>query len=202
MTTDLITKIQGVDLENLANRAYSNAKEHGFFKSSNRFQHYLFLVIAELGEALEADRRNKRALPEAFDRAMKEPVSPHEAATPEEIYDHWFEAYIKDTLEDELADAAIIVLSLSGSWLYDENLNAERRYVSSSYLKPNSEYPDLALSLFYLCRAIINTDYHRNITILYWLNRIAASLEIDLFKHIELKMTYNEHRPYLHGKKY
>ena len=37
---------------------------------------------------------------------------------------------------------------------------------------------------------------------LSFLFALASDMGVDLMQHIELKMRYNEERPYLHGKKY
>ena len=62
------------------------------------------LTVSELAEALEADRKNKRADLSAF--FDKEPC---------EIFPfrEKFEVHVKDTFEDELADATIRLLDLS-----------------------------------------------------------------------------------------
>lgn len=200
MTTDLIKRLQNIDLDAMAKRAYENAKRHGFHDVGKTMSHWLCLVICELSEAVEADRHNKRALPEAFDRAMKEPVSPHEAATPEEIYDYWFEAYIKDTLEDELADAAIRLLDLAGS---------KDIMITEAYTKYQSVYKcyfvqtlTFTEKIFIIEQTIAESKFVSISDVLYQIFCLADSLGFDLFEYIEKKMTYNEHRPFKHGKEY
>ena len=201
MTTDLITKLQSVDLDAMAKRTYENAKRHGFHNEYMEIEHWLCLVICELSEAVEADRHNKRALPEAFDRAMKEPVSPHEAASPEEIYDYWFEAYIKDTVEDELADAAIRLLDLAGSM----NVMLNKAYANyhNMYVRNIDEGWRFTEKIFYIEQMIAGRSEFVPISdILYRIYCLADSLGFYLFEYIEWKMTYNEHRPFKHGKEY
>ena len=200
MTTDLITKIQSVDLDAMAKRIYENAKRHGFHNEYMEIEHWLCLVICELSEAVEADRHNKRAIPEAFDRAMKEPVSPHEAASPEEIYDYWFEAYIKDTVEDELADAAIRLLDLAGS----TNVMINKAYTNyqNMYICNFAESWSFTEKIFYIEKMITRSEFVPISDVLYRIYYLADSLGFDLFEYIERKMTYNEHRPFKHGKEY
>jgi hypothetical protein len=45
----------------LRDLAYQTAKDHGFHDGDEGVQHYLCLVIAELAEAVEADRKCQRA---------------------------------------------------------------------------------------------------------------------------------------------
>lgn len=200
MTIDLITKLQSVDLDAMAKRAYVNAKRHGFHNGDMEINHWLCLVICELSEAVEADRYNKRALPEAFYRAMKEPVSPHEAASPEEIYDYWFKAYIKDTVEDELADAAIRLLDLAGSM--DVLINEAYTKYQRVYVCNFAESWSFTEKIFSIEQIIVGSKFVSIPDILYQIYCLADSLGFDLFEYIERKMTYNEHRPFKHGKEY
>ena len=200
MTTDLIAKLQSVDLDAMAKRIYENAKRHGFHNEYMEIEHWLCLVICELSEAVEADRHNKRAIPEAFDRAMKEPVSPHEAASPEEIYDYWFEAYIKDTVEDELADAAIRLLDFAGS--KDFMINKAYSNYKSMYVRKFAKSWSFTEKIFSIEQTIAESKFVSIPDVLYKIYCLADSLGFDLFKYIEWKMTYNEHRPFKHGKEY
>lgn len=112
----------------------------------------LMLVVTELAEACEADRKEKYADLEEFEakaprwitakgcKPMVEPGMTEEEAIKKTAA--LFEEYIKDILEDEIADAIIRLMDLCGK---------------------------------------------RN---------------IDIEKHIELKVAYNITRPYKHGKRY
>ena len=127
-------------LNQLRDEAYKNAVEHGFHDDDNNFSisksvfHALFaqriaLIHSELSEALEADRKERFADLRSFDDSLQP-------------FEDKFKAYIKDTIQDELADTIIRVLDLCG-WL-----------------------------------------------------------EIDIQRHVELKMKYNSERESMHGKKY
>lgn len=92
----------------------------------------LMLIVSELGEALEADRKGTYPLYELFQSEIDEGKPFQEA----------FKNHIEDTLHDELADAVIRICDMCGY------------------------------------------------------------LNIDLEKHIELKMKYNEIREHKHREKY
>ena len=82
-----------VDLNSLATQAHENAVKHGWWEKERNNQHHLMLVIAEIAEAVESDRDNKHArLSEYRDAKDKERA---------------FRRFIKDSVEDELADVAI-----------------------------------------------------------------------------------------------
>lgn len=119
--------------------AYEHAKTSGFWDlpdNDSKFKHMavamkLALVHSEISEALEADRKSKYAHVKLFNENESEVE-----------FKANFEANIKDTFEDELADAAI--------------------------------------RLFDLC----------------------GKLNIDLERHIRMKMRYNRERAFMHGKAY
>ena len=50
-----------VDLNSLATQAHENAVKHGWWEKERNNQHHLMLVIAEIAEAVEADRDKKHA---------------------------------------------------------------------------------------------------------------------------------------------
>lgn len=199
MTAMIINEIKSARLNELAYRAYENAQKHGFHEGNRENEHWLCLVICELSEAVEADRKDRRAKLKAFDLAMREPVSPHEAASPEEIYDYWFEAYIKDSVEDELADAAIRMLDLAGlrCWNLED--------ITSEVLtdKAISDTLGFTAKVYSLERCLMNLNTAMQArAFLEQLFYVADGMGIRLAKYIELKMTYNEHRPFKHGKEY
>lgn len=147
-------------LNELRDKIYKNALAKGFYRDyldimsnidkahkdegsdvasavMDRFMHIAFaqriaLIQSEASEALEADRKNRHA--DLI--SMQEQMQAHGFRTED------FQRYIKDTVEDEIADTIIRLLDLCGM------------------------------------------------------------LDIDIDKHIELKMQYNSSRPYLHGKEY
>lgn len=85
---------------------YQNNKEKGFWDSERNFGELLMLVVSELGEALEAHRKNKISNIERYkEYVLLKPIDSDEIIS--------FEKYIKDTVEDEIADAVIRLLDLS-----------------------------------------------------------------------------------------
>lgn len=185
----------------LRDRAYQTAKAHGFHKGDESVEHYLCLVVTELSEAVEADRKRKRA---NIYRYQVESVTPQAPDHIEKHKDFCFEAFIKDTLEDELADATIRLLDLAGMIELDLSL-------MPSMVRLCDEQTDLSdfqsatftEHIFNILREIVNL--HVSDAILCSLGSICALagyMEIDLAKHIELKMEYNNRRIHKHGKQY
>jgi NTP pyrophosphatase (non-canonical NTP hydrolase) len=121
-------------LNALAEEIYQINKSKGFWDKERNVGEMLMLVTSELGEGMEAHRKGKFADWNTYQEAIKapEPINPKKA----------FEDSIKDSFEDEIADAVIRLFDM------------------------------------------------------------AAGLDIDLEKHIEAKLKYNQSRARFHGKNY
>lgn len=94
----------------LSNAAYSNAYKHGWHTQFQRPEHWLGLIMSEVGEALDADRKDRRAKLDSF-------MGKAPGIFPEDKNDaKWkaaFEKYIKDSVEDELSDVVIRLLDMA-----------------------------------------------------------------------------------------
>ena len=135
------------NLNELAKQFHEKAKAKGFWDEPRETGTLLMLIVSELSEALEADRKwqyakidddefiiDGKTIREDLDLAIKE----NDMVKFEDI----FRTQVKDSFEDEIADVFIRLLDFIGQ---------------------------------------------RN---------------IDIEKHIELKMLYNQTRDYKHGKAY
>jgi len=87
----------------LQKEIHRNAVEKGFYEKPNDFGTDLMLITSELGECLEAHRKNEFADLEEFERLIN---SDDNKMTFEET----FKKHMKDTVQDELADAFIRIL--------------------------------------------------------------------------------------------
>lgn len=128
-------------LNDLVKEVHKTAKDKGFWDEPRETGTLLMLCVSELSEAMEADRKDRYAKLERFEKKQIY-RNPDSDITKERAFIADFEECIKDTFEDELADTIIRILDLCG----DRN--------------------------------------------------------IDIEKHIELKMKYNRSREKMHGKKY
>lgn len=120
------------NLNKLAKQFHEKSKAKGFWDEPKETGTLLMLIVSELSEALESDRKNRYAKLPFLTFDVNSGIDFKEA----------FEDNVKDTFEDELADVFIRLMDYVG------------------YRK------------------------------------------IDIEKHIELKIKYNETRPYKHGKQY
>ena len=188
-----------MNLNELRDKAYQCAVAHGWHEENLSDEHFLCLVISELMEAVEADRKRKHADIQKFNQEMDYYI--HEMKLYGENYDKayrdTFEYYLKDSVEDELADACIRLLDLSGLRGYDLD--------SFDYEGSDTEdYSDKSFteSMFRISVYVTDNFYRNEPFIL--LNEIFTfcnDRNIDIFWHIEQKMKYNELRPYKHNNK-
>lgn len=187
------------NLNSLRDKAYQCAVVHGWHEENLSNEHFLCLVISELMEAVEADRKRKHADIQKFNKEMDYYI--HEMKLYGENYDKayrdTFEYYLKDSVEDELADACIRLLDLSGLRGYDLD--------SFDYEGSDTEdYSNMSFteSMFRICVYVTDNFYRNEPFIL--LNEIFAFCKdrnIDILWHMEQKMKYNELRPYKHNDK-
>lgn len=77
----------------------------------------LMLIVSELGEACEADRKNKHANFKIFGDTYELELSDFAGTFPNRppAYKTAFEAGIKDTFEDEIADTFMRLMDLCGA---------------------------------------------------------------------------------------
>lgn len=89
-------------INQLAQQIHAIAKEKGFYDKPVNVAEKLMLIVTEIAEACEADRKNLYAqnpILDIYDTNL-------------EHFNVRFETYIKDSFEDELADAIIRILDL------------------------------------------------------------------------------------------
>ena len=134
-----------MEIKHLVEKSHRVAKEKGFWETERNKPECLMLIVSELSEGLEALRKDHFA----------------DKAAVDELY--------KDLKVNEFDDEYNI---MSGPWKAGFEAN-----IKSSF---EDEIADVAIRLFDLC----------------------GGMNIDLEKHIELKMKYNSMRGYKHGKKF
>lgn len=190
-----------INLNELRDRAYKTACEHGFHNEELSNEHCFCLIISELMEAVEADRKGKRADRQSF-KSSYEDEEPHDDVN----FKYCFEKYIKDTIPDELSDAVIRLLDLAG--LRGISLESASNDINSEYMDDIAcmysqlSFTEAIYSIF--IKPIVDYNYLPTIVneMIFLIFAFAKHLDIDLLWHINQKMRYNELRPKLNGKKY
>lgn len=182
-----------IDLNKLAKEAHANSVEKDFWEGDPSDQHFLMLVITELSEAIEADRKGIKADVESFKKNMgtytqeDSPIS----------FEHFFKTYIKDSVEDEISDAFIRLLDLAGA----RNLNMNRVNFTNIVSKKKT----FTENIYAIIKDLTNNKYSLEEQVFYCLSqisRLAEILDIPLPWHVEQKMKYNKLREYKHWKNY
>lgn len=94
----------------LQKQVYQIAKDHGFHEVDHEphiIPEKLMLIVSELSEAMEADRRKdfvSQDKTDLFDLCYNDDG---------DFLENQFQNYVKDTFEDELADTVIRILDLA-----------------------------------------------------------------------------------------
>ena len=178
-----------MELNELRDRAYKTACEHGFHEEELRNRHFLILVITELSEAVEADRKGRRCDIVYYKFLSKEHIN----SNSEHLKKLLFNRYVKDSVGDELADAAIRLLDLAGlRGIEIQRIQTmEEAYVS---LFKSMPFPECIYDIVLNITKYGSSSIHCINISLASIFALAESRDIDLIWHIKEKMKYNELR--------
>ncbi len=224
--------------QELKNKAYQNAIEKGFTKKWDDAQQFA-LTISEICESIEADRKGRHAekytyplLPaekmittvitesltkeqlEAGAVAQTTETTSFVPYSEKEIVSRFkliHEAYAKDTVEGEIADAYIRLLTIIGHKKLSISTTDQFLYRESADIKKLLTKCHCTKAMFVmdiLCSCYKISDYGNNNGLEYAIGKALFYLEelfmpkSDLEWHIAEKMKYNSYREPMHGKKY
>lgn len=187
-------------------QAYKTAKEHGFFDHHIDIATQMMLIVTEMAEAVQADRKNNRGFIEDLE-ASKQTMTFEEA----------YKETLEDTVESEFADIAIRILSFLGwensGYVVEFLDNKQIYHLYNIYkYKFRDKTTDVPRGMFtIISNCMRSSDFYfspswiiANILqdVLCQVYALALHLDIDLLLHIRLKMQYNKSREYKHGRKY
>lgn len=177
-----------MNLNELRDKAYKIACEHGFHDEEHNNEHWLMLVITELAEAVEYDRKGLYITALIKKEYMSYQLDGYKPAI--------FDLYIKETVDAELADAFIRLLDFAG--LRGFNLNRVLIHA------PNFKGTFIE-NIFKISSEITYYKYSMEERVnfaLLSIKKICDIMNIDLEWVVKEKMKYNSMREYKHGKKY
>lgn len=182
-----MTQTQLIDL---TKRCYEAAKANGWHEQQRSQNEFILLIQSEMFECFEAYRKNKYAKGHVLNNELASEFFNHK-----EFDKGFFEMYIKDTFEDELADTAIRIFDFMG--FLNETPERFNIAVSNGIFIPSlTQFNVFATSL--LNNSI---DGKKLCYLLEIVLEIAQVHNIDLLRHIELKLQYNKTRGVRHGGK-
>ena len=186
-------------ISDLVSNSYRVARQHGFHDDYHSPAHYMMLVLSEIGEMVEADRKNRRFDMEKYRNAFDSDIV-------------MFEKYVKDTFEDEMADVFIRLCDFCGSLNVLPYTNDVMVDMSDEFAKffGDKSVCEQCFALSSMVLDIERASYDaddsemrkRLGSTLSFIFEMANYHGIDLLWHVDRKMEYNESRPRRHGKAY
>ena len=191
--------MKNIDFNALAKEAYESAKERGFHTEKHTDGHWYMLVVCELAEAVEADRKGRWVENRKEYERLK-------GICDESVHAHLFEIHIKDTVEDELADAVIRLLDYAGMDGVDigkrmnEVFDDEEFEDYKGYETLKKDDRVFTEKVYEIIQTFMFDSYIEFFLIDIF--RLAKGYNVDLMWFIREKMEYNKQRAYLHGKAY
>lgn len=188
---------------------HKNAVNKGFWDEELPPSHYQGMIVSELGEMINAHRAGLITKVD-LDELINE--------TDDEIFKKRFKEEVKNNYEDEGADVVIRALDALANngesemrthlvdtlSQMDKNLRIELEEKDKMETYKELSMPSRA---YYIIRTAGYMDIQYGLVgslchIITEMRLIAETLGFDLMKHIQVKMRYNEMRPYKHGKNY
>lgn len=192
-------------VKELVERSFNTSSSHGFHDEEHSDEHYMMLVVSEIGEMVEADRKNRHAQYSAIEYCDKHPDE-----IDQKSWCTYFERDVKDTFEDELADVVIRLFDYLGT------INTLPYMLEDGFVDMSKEFEELfgkystcehCYALTNLVMAIArntnNNDKAEAVgAALSMAYELSKRMGFNLLQHVLLKMQYNEHRAPKHGKRY
>ena len=187
-----------MNLNELRDEAYSIAKANGWHEEEHSDSHWLMLIITEIAEAVQADRKDKHADIAKFKEWQGNSL-PLSEETRTRRFKEDFEAYIKNSVEDELSDVVIRCLDLAGLRKFDlEEVEAIMGMAES--IKEGKGFIDLCYALSGISTCDDSAE-QKTIAIISVVLKYCELTVIDIEFFIRTKMNYNRLRGYHHGGK-
>lgn len=176
------------------NEIHIISTESGWRKIKRSYEHYALLVISEICEAVNADRKNKHANIKLFEDSIIYNMNELHLNSNEYIeeYKKLFNTYMKDTYEDEFADICIRILDMCDIFSFDLN------FIENIKVDGNS----LTEKMFNIVKEFSSDKSEKSLNkcfnqIVYIFNDLP-----NLMYHIKYKIEYNKYNAKTHNKKY
>lgn len=176
-------------IEQWTQQANDIAKAKGYWTlccDPTRKGELVMMIVGELGECLEAHRRNPMP-------PLIQPHNPGIGIT----FEQWYDTSVKCSMGEELADVVIRILNYTkgqGIQLFDREFRKQSMH--------NFGHDLLRINLYIVQAFYGGAPGHDWGYVLQAIATFADRWDIDLPQHIEWKLCYNATRANLHGKAY
>lgn len=185
-----------------AHESFQNSFDHGFWEGgADRSKgEMVMLMVSELGECQEAERRGKIYTgPKEVDHRKWciDHLEDFEEDDDGECFKRWFQFEVKDTVGNELSDVCIRIMDFVEGW--------RCHFIPRDYRKESTGNfsHDLLRLGWYIMQA-----FHDDVPGRDWGYALEAVCHfadwwgIDLGFYVYNKQLFNRTRPHLHNKKY
>ena len=188
-----------INLNDMSRRAYEIAKDNGFHDKSTSEIADLMMIITELSEMIQADRKNKRTVGRGS--VIVKVWKGNQDVNVSNLYHD----LLKGTVEEELADVVIRLLDFAGSRSIPLEIYTDRKVVGVYDISTFS-LPEWTMMIVMLITDSVRNYYTTTSefieSIIEMCYQYAEAYQIPLLDIVDIKMKYNETRDHLHGCKY
>lgn len=177
---------------------HERMKAKGFHDRDVSLQEIFGLIISEMCEAMEAERKGRNVENSKYVWVL--------AYKDDESYQCKFDQCIKDTVSDELADVFIRCMDAAGKYSKEDDGIVLFKDCIDERVKMLKNSPNTFAYYVYILSEWFTLNGKTCCQNLMVMMEICAAIaiihNIDLDKAIEAKIRYNETRGYKNGKKY
>lgn len=175
---------------------HERMKAKGFHDRDVSLPEIFGLIISEMCEAMEAERKGRVIESNVYDMVLSCDAG----------FENVFKQTVKDTVSDELADVFIRCMDAVGKHNKENNDIVLFKHCINERVKMLKDSPNTFAYYVYILSewsTLNGKTCCQNLMVMMELcAAIAIIHNIDLGKAIEAKIRYNETRGYKHGKKY
>lgn len=192
-----------MEINELAQVAYGVNATNGFHNQNMSFSESRSLIVSELSECLDSHRRNNKIDWSLYNECVaKEADNKYSVSA--------FEKYIKGSYEEELADCYIRILdtafnldlTLKSIFKSKSRIDISRRIFARELIhSKNGRFSEIIDSVIYELYKSDSIENILNNTLLF-IEVICKIRKIHIDRLVFLKIEYNKHRGFKHGKEY
>ena len=173
-----LEQMTGADWSDLADRAHANAVAKGFYDQAPSRELVRMLAICELAEAVEADRKGRRAVADEWMDNCSDNLAFHAG----------FNHHIKGTVEDGLADFVIRCLDIVGWWRVDYDWGEPQisfNFYRTDGWKKGEGITEMAYHA--TKQMVVSVPYALELVLSY-----CKFAGIDIMRYVEIKLRYTK----------